>query len=194
RLKAPIDDPRVTSVVVIAANQVSLIGLEIQGGSYYGVKVDAEQGHSTTGVSVRSCRIHGTGRDCIKTFNADQLLIHDCEIGPSGLRDSSNAEGIDSVGSVGATIRHCWIHDTATNGLYLKGGARDGIVEQCRVENIAGYAGIVLGEDTDTDFMREGACYEAINCVARNNIVVNTGAAGLATYSGSNIRFENNTL
>jgi len=194
-LKAPVDErSSVTSAIVISSIDVALIGLEVEGGSYYGVKVDAEPGHSTTGVSITGCRIHHTGRDCIKTFNADQLTIQDCDIGPSGIRDPSDAEGIDSIGSVGVIIRRCHIHDTATNGLYLKGGARDGVVEQCRVENIAGFAGIVLGEDTDAEFMRDSARYEAINCVARNNIVLNAGAAGLATYSGCGIRFENNTL
>jgi len=195
RLRGPTDEPKgFTSVIVIAASNVALIGLDIEGGSYYGIKVDADPGHSTSGVSIKDCRIHNTGRDCIKTFNADQLAIEDCDIGPSGVRDPSNAEGIDSIGSVGVIIRRCRIHDTATNGLYLKGGARDGIVEQCRVENVAGFAGILLGEDTDAEFMRDRALYEAINCVARNNIIINTGAAGLGTYSGFNIRFENNTL
>jgi glycosyltransferase involved in cell wall biosynthesis/peptidoglycan/xylan/chitin deacetylase (PgdA/CDA1 family) len=194
-LTAPIDEQEgVTSVIVVAASDVALVALEVEGGSYYGIKVDAEAGHSTTGVLIRDCRIHDTGRDCVKTFNADHLTIQDCDIGPSGKRDPSDAEGIDSIGSVGVVVRRCRIHDTATNGLYLKGGARDGIVEQCRVENIAGYGGILLGEDTDAEFMRDGSRYEAINCIARNNIVINTGAAGLATYSGSDIRFENNTL
>jgi hypothetical protein len=42
--------------------------------------------------------------------------------------------------------------------------------------------------------MRDGTKFEAINCAARNNIIVNAGAAGIGTYSGSNIRFENNTV
>jgi hypothetical protein len=194
-LRAPIAEQEgVTSVMVVAASNVALVALEVEGGSYYGIKVDAEPGHSTTGVSIQGCRIHDTGRDCVKTFNADHLTIQDCDIGPSGKRDPSDAEGIDSIGSVGVVIRRCRIHDTATNGLYLKGGARDGIVEQCRIENVPGYGGILLGEDTDEEFMRDGSRYEATNCIARNNIVINTGAAGLATYSGSGIRFENNTL
>jgi hypothetical protein len=184
-----------TSVVTIVANRVSLLNLDIYGGSYYGVKVDLDgTATSTMGVRIRGCRIHNTGRDCIKTFNADQLLIEDCEIGPSGLREPRNAEGIDSIGSVGVTIRNCYVHDTTTNGIYLKGGARDGLIERCRVENTGDFGGILLGQDTDLEFMRDGTQYEVINCEARNNIVRNTGAAGMATYSGSNVRFYNNTL
>jgi hypothetical protein len=42
--------------------------------------------------------------------------------------------------------------------------------------------------------MRDGAQQEVIDCVARNNIIAHTGAAGLGTYSGERIRFFNNAL
>jgi hypothetical protein len=42
--------------------------------------------------------------------------------------------------------------------------------------------------------MRDGATSEAIDCVARNNLIAGTGAAGLGAYSSNNVRFENNTL
>jgi hypothetical protein len=190
-VEAP-DSP--SSIIVIVANYVTVSDLEIQGGSYYGLKIAADQTPFITGVVIRNCYIHHSGRDCVKTFNADNLLIEDCEISHSGVRDPSNAEGIDSIGSIGVTIRRCYIHETATNGLYLKGGARNGIIESCRIENTNESSGILLGQDTDEQYMRDGTQYEAINCLARNNIIVNTGAAGLGTYSGYNIRFENNTL
>ncbi|HLG14440.1 MAG TPA: right-handed parallel beta-helix repeat-containing protein [Blastocatellia bacterium] len=183
-------DPQ--SVVVIAANNVVLSNVEIEGASYYGVKVEPDSAKFVTGVVIRGCYIHHTGRDAIKTFNADKLLIEDCEIASTGVR-ADNAEGIDSIGSVGITIRRCYIHDTRTTGLYLKGGARDGLVEQCRIVNAA-HSGLLLGQDTDVEFMRDGTQYEAINCVARNNVIVGSGGAGLGTCSGNNIRFENNTL
>jgi hypothetical protein len=180
-------------IFIIVANNVTLADLEIQGGAYYGVKVDLDSNKTTSGVTIRRCYIHHTGRDAIKTFNADNLLIEDCEIAFAGARDASNAEGIDSIASVGVTISRCHIHDIPTNGLYLKGGARDGLVERNRIERV-GHAGILLGQDTDLEYMRDGAKFEAINCAARNNIIVNAGAAGIGTYSGSNIRFENNTV
>ena len=181
------------SVMIIVANNVTLLNLEVEGGSYYAVKVDIDKEPMSKGVTIRGCYIHGSGRDCIKTFNADNLLIEDCEIGPSGLRDPSNAEGIDSIGSVGVTIRNCYVHDAATTGIYLKGGAREGIVERNRVEHCRG-AGILLGQDTDEEFMRDKTKYECLNSVARNNIIADIQAAGIGTYSGSNIRFENNTV
>jgi PKD repeat protein len=182
------DSSNLGRVINIAANNISLIGIEIQGGYEYCLKLE-----SNRGTLIRNCRIYGSGRDCVKMFNADNATIEGCEIGPSGLRDPSNAEGIDSVGSRGTLIRECFFHDIATNGLYLKGGAADCVVERNRVERTGG-AGILLGQDTDLEFMRDGTQYEAINCIARNNVVVRAEGAGLGTYSGNNIRFENNTL
>ncbi|HEU4390381.1 MAG TPA: right-handed parallel beta-helix repeat-containing protein [Blastocatellia bacterium] len=182
------DTTNLQSVISIVSSNVSLIGLEIQGGSYYGVKSE-----SNSGMLIRNCHIFGTGRDCVKMFNADNATIEGCDIGPSGVRDSSNAEGIDSVGSRSTIIRGCYIHDTTTNGLYLKGGASGCVVERNRVER-TGHSGILLGQDTDLEFMRDGTPYEALDSVVRNNIVIGTVGAGVGTYSGSNVRFENNTL
>jgi peptidoglycan/xylan/chitin deacetylase (PgdA/CDA1 family) len=181
------------SVIIIVADQVTIEDLEIVGGSYYGIKIEVDRNSSTRDVTIRRCYIHHTGRDSIKAFNADRLLIEDCQIGPSGARDPSNAEGIDVIGSIGVTIRRSKVIGAATNGIYLKGGTRDGLIESCWIERV-GHSGILLGQDTDLEYMRNGAKHEAINCAARNNIVIGAGAAGLGTYSGLNVRFENNTL
>jgi hypothetical protein len=52
----------------------------------------------------------------------------------------------------------------------------------------------LLGQDTDLEYMRDKTEFEAINCVGRNNIVEEAGGAGIGTYSGNGIRFENNTV
>ncbi|HVF90232.1 MAG TPA: PKD domain-containing protein [Blastocatellia bacterium] len=181
-----------SSVVTIIASSVVLSDLEIQGGIYYGVKIDPGDSTSTNNVVVKRCFVHHTGRDGIKTLNADNLLVEDCEVSNTGIR-ADNAEGIDSIGSIGLTIRRCYIHDTRTTGIYLKGGARDGVVERCRVVN-AGHSGILLGQDTDEEYMRDGTQYEAINCIARNNLIIGTTGAGIGSYSGNSVRFENNTV
>lgn len=182
----------VNTIFNVIASDVVLQDLVIRGG-YYGVKVDQDDGRPARRVIIRNCDIGSTAADCIKTFNADELRIESCQIGPSGWKETENAEGIDVIGSLGVTIRGCFIHDTATNGIYLKGGTRDGLIERCLVQR-AGHGGILLGQDTDEDAMRNRAVNEAINCVARNNIISDTKSAGMGSYSGKNISFLNNTL
>jgi Right handed beta helix region len=187
-----VGDEKVNALITIVADGVTLQELTLQGG-FYGIKVDVDTAKSTRNVSIRNCEIGSTAADCLKLFNADNLLIESCHIGPSGWQQKENAEGIDAVGSLKITIRGCLIEDIATNGVYLKGGTRDGVVERCLVRR-CGNGGILLGQDTDPEFMRNGVRNEAIHCVARNNIVVDTRTAGLGAYSAKDVAFENNTL
>jgi hypothetical protein len=199
---AKINGPQ--SVIAVYASGVTIANLEIQGGAYYGIKLDDANG-AQTGQKILGNYIHHTGRDGIKAQRADGVLIENNEIGPTGVRDASNAEGIDMIGSKGAIIRGNYIHDITTNGLYVKGGTANAIVEKNLVVN-TGYAGILLGSETDVEFIRnyqgnygdsDGSNplgHEALNSVARNNIVVNAAMAGLGTIAGNNVRFLNNTL
>jgi hypothetical protein len=179
--------------IIIAADRVVLQDLHIQGG-FYGIKLDVpERAPNTRGVTIRNCTIAATAADCIKGTYADELTIEGCRIGPSGAKQKDNAEGIDLIGSLGVVIRGCRIEQVTTNGIYLKGGTTNGLVERCLVRR-AGHSGILLGQDTDSEFMRDGAHFEAINCVARNNVVVETEYAGVGAYSAKNVRFISNTL
>ena len=185
-------DEKVNTIFNVIASDVVLQELVIRGG-FYGVKIDVDDDRPARDVVIRNCTIGGTAADCIKSFNADKLRIENCQIGPSGWKQTDNAEGIDVVGSLGVTIRGCVIQDIATNGMYLKGGTRDGLIERCLVQR-AGNGGILLGQDTDEDLMRNHVVNEAINCVARNNIIIDTKTAGMGSYSGKNVSFLNNTL
>jgi len=176
----------------VYTSHVTIANLELKGGSYYGIKLDDANGPQT-GQLIRGCYIHHTGRDGLKIQRADGVLIENNEIAFSGVRDPSNAEGIDVIGALGATIRGNYIHDTATNGLYVKGGSVGAVVERNLVASTGG-AGILLGEETDAPFMRDGAVHEAIDSVARNNVIVTTTGAGLGTWAGRNVRFLNNTV
>jgi hypothetical protein len=183
------DEPSLPNIIVAdRAERLKILDLEIEGGYYYGVKID--WGNDTV---VKGNRIHGTGRDGIKTFNSDGLLIEGNEIYSTGVRDPSNAEGIDSIGSIRVTIRGNHVHDTATNGLYVKGGPRWAVIERNLVER-PGHAGILVGQSTDLQYMRDGTKYEARDSVARNNIVVDAPGAGVGTYAGNNISLIGNTL
>lgn len=186
-------DGAIPAAIIVMADDVVLQDLVIQGG-FYGVKLDvAEPATHTRGILLRQCQIGSTGADCVKSYNADQLTIELCRLGPSGSTQKDNAEGIDVVGSLGVIIRNCVIEDVATNGVYLKGGTRDGVIERCLIRR-CGHAGILLGQDTDAELMRNGVANEALDCVARNNIIVSTRMAGLGTYSGKHVGFFNNTL
>lgn len=192
------------SVIAVYASNVTIENLEIQGGAYYGIKLDDANG-AQTDQNILGNYIHHTGRDGIKAQRADRVVIENNEIGPTGVRDASNAEGIDMIGSIGATIRGNYIHDITTNGLYVKGGTTGAVVERNLVVN-TGYAGILLGSETDLAFIRNfngnygdsdhtnDGGYEALNSIARNNIVVNTAMAGLGTIAGHKVTFVNNTL
>jgi hypothetical protein len=186
------DLTNLTSVAVVYASRVTIEDLELQGASYYGIKLDDLHGPQS-GITVRRVHIHHTGRDGIKAQNADGLLIENCEIASTGVRDPGNAEGIDVMGSIGATVRRNYVHDIATTGIFVKAGTRQAIVEANRVER-TGHAGILLGSETAAQYMRNGALYEAIDSTARNNIVVDTALAGLGSIAGDNVRFENNTV
>jgi hypothetical protein len=186
------DLTNLASVVVVYASRVVVEDLELQGASYYGIKLDDRDGPQS-GIVIRGVKIHHTGRDGIKTQSADGVLIELCEISSTGVRDASNAEGIDIMGSLGATVRRNHVHDIATTGIFVKAGTRQAVVESNRVER-TGHAGILLGSESAAEFMRDGALYEASDSVARNNIVADTAMAGLGSIAGDNVRFENNTV
>ena len=183
---------KLTSILIVYTSDVTVSRLELQGASYYGIKLDDLNGPST-GIRISGVYIHHTGRDGIKGQNADNVVIENSEIGFTGVRDSSNAEGIDLMGSIVATIRGNYVHDTATTGIYVKAGTQQATVEGNRVER-TGHAGILLGSESAAAFMRNGVLPEAIDSVARNNLVVDTALAGLGSVAGDNVRFENNTV
>lgn len=183
---------KLTSILIVYTSHVTVSQLELEGASYYGIKLDDLNGPST-GIRISGVYIHHTGRDGIKGQSADQVVIENSEIGFTGVRDSSNAEGIDLMGSIVATVRGNYVHDTATTGIYVKGGTQQATVEGNRVER-TGHAGILLGSESAAEFMRNSVLPEAVDCVARNNIVVDTTLAGLGAIAGQNVRFENNTV
>lgn len=164
--------------------------LEIVGGYYYCVKIDAGP------ALVEDCRIHGSGRDCVKIPGADNVTIRRCEIYDSGLRDPSNAEGIDNVNGDTMLVQDCYIHDIATNGLYPKGGSIGSIIERCLIRNCGG-KGISLAQSSDPAFYDTTAnpeYYGCRDCIARNNIIENCEGSGIDLEAALRARVYNNTM
>ena len=211
RLVAPLNNENDFSSCVWVdadAKGTVLSRLEIQGGYYYGVVLqtkwdwgDPADRSGASGVIIQDCVIHDTGRDAIKiTPNCDDVVIERCEIYRSGIgpanQHAQNAEGIDCVNSDRLTVRDCVIRDAFSTGIYLKGGATDGLIERTRVER-CGAGGILLGFDTSPEFFDVEAnpsYYENIRGTVRNCLVRDTAWEGIGIYAASNPVVFNNTL
>ena len=160
------------------------IDLDLKGG-YYGVKF--EQGDGL----VDGCKVTGASYFGIKVVpGADRVTIARTEVAHTA------AGGIDDVNGDHLTVRDCYIHDTGSDGLHLKGGAIGVVVERNRVEKSRG-TGITIGQSTGTEFFdpsQNPDYYEIIRPIVRNNIVAGTDHAGIAIYAAQGPQVYNNTL
>lgn len=185
--------------------------IEVTGGNLYGLFFQTDwdgrnnrQGKGASNVIVEDCKIHDTGRDAIKiTPKSDNITIRGCEIYQSGkiyppgtALDDKNAEGIDNVNGSRMLIEDNYIHDIATTGLYFKGGSADVIVQRNRIER-TGLGGIMVGFDTSPEFFDtqlNPRYYESIRGIVRNNVVRDTGFAGIGLYAAQDAVIANNTI
>lgn len=224
KIVAPVDVEDIGSCIWYREPEVTggrLERLEIVGGYYYGVKFETNwdftddngvqlqlsQRRGVKGVTIIGCKIHDTGRDCIKlTPGCADISILSCEIYRSGVGPandptnpdpySHNAEGIDNVNAARMVVRNCYFHDISTTGIYAKGGATDCLIEQNLIVN-TGDGGIFLGFDTDLEFfdtIQNPNHYDCIRGMARNNIIVNTGGAGIGFWGAKDCQAINNTV
>jgi hypothetical protein len=165
-------------------------GLEIKNAPEYAIKVDAPN------VRIVGNNLHHTGADVVKAvLTASNIVIYGNEIHHSapGVSPSSypNAQGVDMVANDNARVAYNYVHDIPSIGIYIKGGAHNAVFENNRVENVAG-RGLMLGQSTGVAYMNEPP-YESYNGIIRNNIVVNSGEACLATASSYNVKIYNNS-
>ena len=184
-----------------------LENLEIVGGYYYGIKLENNWENnepvrvSVSNLTIRNCKIHDTGRDCIKIVpGCANINVLDCEIYRSGVGpanvSANNAEGIDNVNGPNMVVRGCYFHDISTNGLYAKGGARNCIIENNLIVN-CGELGVAAG-NTDTDeewFDKDNKdYYESFDMIIRNNIIVNAKWGGVGVFASVRTQVCNNTF
>lgn len=185
--------------------------LEISGGNLYAIflqtdwyRPDGTDGTGASDIVIEDSKLHGSGRDVIKiTPKCNNVTIRRNEIYASGAiyppgtpPEEKNAEGIDNVNGANMLVEDNYIHDTATTGVYFKGGARDAIVQRNRIEN-AGEAGILVGFDTSPDFFdlaENPQYYEAVRGIVRNNVVRTTNYAGIGLYASKDAVVANNTI
>lgn len=215
-IAAPLDVEDISSCIWYSEPSVEgglLENLEITGGYFYGVSFETDwdwgvpmaQRHGASRITLRGCKIHDTGRDAIKIKpRCDGIQILNCEIFNTGVGPSNspanggpNAEGIDNVNGDGMVVRNCHIHNISTTGVYAKGGAKDCIIEENLIYSTQ-EAGILLGFYTDAEFFdvdgTNPQMYECQYSLARNNIVYNTGGAGIGFFAARNCSAYNNTV
>jgi len=201
-------DPGVSNSVVVQidpnASGSRVSNLELSGSQYYGVMLQTSwyQGGpasdtGATDVILEDLLIHHTGTDGIKlTPKSNRATIRRVEIHSTGDRYPGNADGIDNVNADGMVVEDSYIHDTATTGLYFKGGARDVVIQRNRIEN-TGNAGILAGFDTSPEFFDLSVnpqYYESIRGIVRNNVVRNTRHSGIGMYGAKDPVIANNTI
>lgn len=185
--------------------------LEITGGYYYGIKFESNwdwdnsvpyaNRRGVSNITVRNCHIHHTGRDGIKLTPAcNNITIENCQISYTGVGPGAaadyNAEGIDNVNANNMVVQNCYIHHTATTGIYVKGGGRNCIIENNAIED-AGEGGIYLGFYTDAEWFDADFnpnYYENINGTVKNNYIINTQHAGIGLFGAKDAKVWNNTV
>ncbi len=214
-ITAPIDNEDIGSCIYY--HNVDLVGsllerLEIVGGYYYGIKTESDWNwgdpipmrHGAGNITIRNCKIHDTGRDCIKIVPAsDNIVIENCEIYNSGIGPSNlpvnggpNAEGIDVVNADNLVVKNCYLHNLSTTGIYSKGGSINTLIEGNLVVG-TGNMGILLGFYTDEewfDTIANPLFYENLNGIVRNNIIINSAGEGLGMYGAYKPAVYNNTV
>lgn len=191
-LKAPNDNERIGNCLWFTASNGAVRGIELVGGFYYVLKFEL----GVVGGLAEDCRIHGSGRDCVKIAGADKITLRRCEIFDSGLRDNSNAEGIDNVNGDEMLVQDCYIHDIATCGIYPKGGSIGSIVERCFITR-CNAAGISMAQASGLQFYDTKVnpeYYSCRDCIARNNIIVDIKGSGIDLESALRPRVYNNTI
>jgi hypothetical protein len=215
KISAPVDNTDIGTCITFDfdASGCRLQRLDISGGYYYAVMFQSNWDYDesipfaarygASRIVIEDCRIHDSGRDCIKiTPASDDITIRRCEIYRSGVgpanqgSQGTNAEGIDNVNADRMIVQDCYIHDISTTGVYGKGGPTNCVIENNLIMN-CGVGGIMIGFDTDPEWFDSTAnplFYENIDGLVRNNIVVNTDGAGIGMVAALRPQVYNNTL
>jgi hypothetical protein len=131
----------------------------------------------------------------VRTANDVEILNNEIWQDPSRVAPGSNAQAVDIVGADRARVSGNYIHDVPDFGIYAKGNARKPVFENNRLVNIGradnGNA-LMLGQQTDAHRLVDGK-FETYDGIVRNNVVIGSTWACLATSSSSNAHFYNNS-
>jgi putative cofactor-binding repeat protein len=187
------------------ASGTVLRNLDISGGYYYALKTETTRDyantngtyHAASNILIDNVKLHDSGTHVFKISpDSDHITIQNSEIYNSGRRDPSQGQGIDAVDIDDLVFNSNYIHDTTQNAIFVKGGSQRALIENNRIYN-AGYSGILLGQDTDAgafDTTQNPNMYEALNCKAINNTIVNAKYSGIGSYSATGTVIQGNTI
>lgn len=194
------------------ADGTRLIGLNVDGGFYYGVSCetkwdwgDPDDRSGATRLVIAYNDLHHSGRDAIKIKpNCDDVLIANNIVHHTGVRDDSNAEGVDNVNGDRMVVLDNHFYDIATTGVYFKGGAADVRVERNLIERVGSGvsadsvgAGILVGFDTDVEYFdlaQNPGMFEALRGRVMNNIIDGTTMSGIGVFAAKDSVIAHNTI
>ena len=168
-------------------------GLDIRGsasgdGDGNAVKID------TPKVKLVGNRICCSVADVVKlvrTANDVEILDNEISQDRSITVPSDNAQAVDIVGADRTRVAGNYVHDMTDFGIYAKGNSRNTVFENNLLVNIVGNA-LMLGQSTDADRLADGN-YETYDGIIRNNVVVGSGWACLASSSSIRAKIYNNS-
>ena len=188
-----------------------LQSLEVTGG-FYAVSLETKwdwgqpDNSGASHITIEDCKLHDSRNDVVKVKpNCRNVTICYNEIYNSGREHidkpnfptgQENSGGIDNVNGANMHVHHNYIHDICSTGVYAKGGATDAVIEDNRIERTYA-AGIMIGFDTSPEFFDltvNPKYYENINGTVRNNLIINTGWAGIGLYASKDAQVYNNTV
>jgi hypothetical protein len=203
-ISSSISDPSIEFTLDFGteASGCKLRNLELTGGYLDTIKTETTRQDDTNGIYHGSSnllfdhlKVHDSGTHVIKLVpDSDHVTIRSCEIYNSGRRDANQGQGVDAVNIDDLLFEKNYIHDTTQNAIFVKGGSQRAIIQDNEVRN-AGLGGILVGQDTSPDFFdtrQNPGLFEAIDCVAQRNRVMNTNDAGLAAWSSLRCTIQNN--
>ena len=148
-------------------------------------------------ITVRNCKVHDCGNELIRVLgNCHDVLFENNIVHDGGSLGGSNGEGfyIGSAGTVdnsyNVTIRGNTIYNTKSEGVELKPGTHDCIVEGNNVS--VSNTGDVRASSIEVDYVRNYGSNP--NHIVRNNIVHDSGSNSYGIRAGTGCTVYNNVV
>ena len=170
-------------------------GLELRNAGNNVVHIDGGAHH----VWLRNVYAHHAGveGDVVKVNQARSIYLERSEFAFPGVRlnnENPSQECVDFVDTDDIVVRDSYLHDSGNMLMYAKGGSQ-GVVFEHNVLAVqrAGSIDPMVGLGAVTDAaLLDGADFEAVDVVFRNNVVLGGVAGAVGVYDGRNVVIANN--